>query len=44
MDMPDQIAEEHIVAAMQRGEFDYLDGTGKPLDPDDDVLVPPESR
>jgi hypothetical protein len=42
--MLDQIAEERIVAAMKRGEFDHLEGAGKPLDLDDDALVPPELR
>jgi hypothetical protein len=44
MDILDQIAEERIVAAMRRGEFDQLEGTGKPLELDDDALVPPELR
>lgn len=40
----DQIAERRIVEAMERGEFDNLEGAGKPLQLDDDALVPPELR
>lgn len=44
MSLLDQIAEERIVAAIRRGEFDHLEGAGKPLELDDDALVPPELR
>jgi len=42
----DHIAEERILAAIKRGDFDHLAGAGKPLDldDDDDALVPPELR
>lgn len=40
----DAIAEERIQEAMRRGAFDNLPGAGKPLDLDDDLLVPPELR
>ena len=29
---------------MRRGDFDHLQGAGRPLDLDDDLLVPPEER
>ncbi len=38
------VAEERIQEAMRRGDFDDLPGAGKPLDLDDDLLVPPEVR
>ena len=44
MNLFDTIAEERIQAAMRRGEFDNLQGAGKPLELDDDRLVPPELR
>lgn len=40
----DAIAEERIQDAMRRGVFDNLPGAGKPLDLDEDPLVPPEVR
>lgn len=40
----DQLAEARILEAMQRGEFDDLPGTGKPLRLEDDRLVPEELR
>jgi hypothetical protein len=40
----DAVVEERIQAAMRRGEFDELPGAGKPLDLDDDPLVPAEVR
>jgi hypothetical protein len=40
----DAIAEERIQEAMRRGVFDNLPGAGKPLDLDEDPLVPPEVR
>ena len=40
----DKIAEANILAAQRRGEFDDLEGQGKPLVLDDDSAVPPEMR
>lgn len=40
----DAIAEERIARAMEAGEFDGLPGAGKPLELDDDSLVPEELR
>ena len=40
----DALAEEHILAAQRRGEFDDLPGEGKPLQLDDDSAVPKELR
>jgi len=40
----DQLAEHHILQARDRGEFDDLPGTGKPLALEDDLLVPEELR
>lgn len=42
--MIDAIAEQRIREAAQRGEFDGLPGAGKPLNLDDDLLVPEELR
>ena len=39
-----QIAEQQIIAARARGEFDNLPGQGKPLVLDDDSAVPPDQR
>ncbi len=39
-----KIAEERIVEAMKRGEFDNLPGKGKPVNLDDDANIPPELR
>jgi len=39
-----QIVENRIAEAIARGEFDNLPGAGKPLDLDDDALVPEEER
>lgn len=38
------VVEERIQEAMRRGDFDDLPGAGKPLELDDDPLVPPEVR
>jgi len=38
------IAERKIAEAIARGEFDNLPGAGKPLELDDDALVPEELR
>jgi hypothetical protein len=40
----DLIVEQRIEAAIAAGEFDDLPGAGKPLDLDDDRLVPEELR
>lgn len=40
----DQWAECHIRAAQEKGEFDNLEGTGKPLTLDDDSNIPPKLR
>jgi len=40
----DAIAEERIQEAMRKGQFDNLPGAGKPLELDDDLLVPAELR
>jgi hypothetical protein len=40
----DRLAEEHILAAARRGEFENLAGAGKPLLLDDDSAVPEELR
>lgn len=44
MDFIERLAEQRILAAMERGEFDNLPGLGKPLELDDDSNVPPELR
>ncbi len=40
----DQLAEARIAEAQERGDFDKLPGAGRPLDLDDDLLVPEELR
>lgn len=40
----DRLAEENILAAARRGEFDDLEGAGKPLQLDDDSSVPEALR
>jgi len=40
----DSLAEEHIRAAIRRGEFDDLPGLGRPLILEDDSAVPAELR
>lgn len=40
----DKIAEARIAEAVERGEFANLPGAGRPLDLDDDALVPEELR
>ncbi|URQ61165.1 DUF1992 domain-containing protein [Pantoea alhagi] len=40
----DQLAEQHIREAQQRGELQGLPGEGAPLVLDDDSHVPPELR
>jgi hypothetical protein len=44
MNIVERIADRRIREAMERGEFDNLPGTGKPLALDDDSNVPPELR
>ena len=38
------VAEERIQEAIRRGDFDDLPGAGRPLELDDDLLVPIEVR
>jgi len=38
------LAEKKIEEAVSRGEFDHLPGAGRPLDLDDDPLIPEELR
>ena len=38
------IAERRIEEAIAQGLFDNLPGAGRPLDLDDDPLLPPEAR
>lgn len=40
----DQLVEQHIRAAQEKGELSNLPGEGKPLSLDDDSLVPEELR
>ena len=42
--MLDFIAEQRIAEAIENGDFDDLPGSGKPLQFDDDSLVPEELR
>ena len=42
--MFDRIAERKIAEAIANGELDNLPGAGRPLDLDDDALVPEELR
>lgn len=42
--MFDLLAERRIAEAIARGELDDLPGAGRPLDLDDDPLVPEELR
>ncbi len=44
MDLFQRIAERKILEAIERGEFDNLKNKGKPLDLDDDKLVPEDLR
>jgi DnaJ-like protein len=44
MGLLDQWVEDRIRAAVARGEFQGLPGEGRPLQLDDDLLVPPELR
>jgi hypothetical protein len=38
------MAERKIAEAVSRGEFDALPGAGRPLDLEDDALVPEDER
>jgi Domain of unknown function (DUF1992) len=42
--MFDLIAEQKIAEAIARGELDHLPGAGRPLELDDDALVPEDLR
>jgi len=44
MDIFAKIAEQRIREAIENGEFDNLDGKGKPLDFSEDVWVPQDLR
>ena len=38
------LAEKRIAQAIERGEFDHLPGQGKPLDLEEDPMVPEDLR
>lgn len=42
--MLDFLVEQKLLEAVSRGEFDHLPGAGRPLDLDDDPLIPEELR
>ena len=44
MSLLDELAEQRIREAAERGEFDDLPGRGEPLELEDDSLVPEELR
>lgn len=44
MQILDMLAEQRILEAIERGEFDNLPGSGRPLDLDEDMIVPEELR
>ena len=44
MDIVDQIVERRIAEAIERGELQNLPGEGRPIELDDDRLVPEELR
>ncbi|MEZ5444844.1 MAG: DUF1992 domain-containing protein [Gammaproteobacteria bacterium] len=44
MQILDMLAEQRILEAIERGEFDDLPGRGRPLDLDEDMTVPEELR
>lgn len=44
MDIIDQLVERRITEAIARGDFEGLPGAGRPLEIDDDRLVPEELR
>lgn len=44
MNLFDQLVEQRVAEAQARGEFDDLPGHGKPLQLEDDSMVPEELR
>jgi Domain of unknown function (DUF1992) len=44
MNAIERLAEQRILEAMERGDFDHLPGAGKPLNLDEDKDVPIELR
>jgi hypothetical protein len=42
--MLDFLVEQKLLEAVSRGDFDGLPGAGRPLDLDDDPLIPEELR
>ena len=44
MDFFYRIAERRIIEALENGEFDNLEGQGKPLNLDDDMWIPEDLR
>lgn len=44
MDIFSRMAERKIMEAIEHGEFDHLENTGRPLDLDDDAGVPQDLR
>ena len=42
--MLDFLAEQRIAEAVSRGDFDDLPGAGRPLELDDDALIPEDLR
>jgi len=44
MGLLDLLADQKIAAAIEAGELDGLPGAGKPLDLDDDPLIPQDLR
>jgi hypothetical protein len=44
MNFFERLAENRILEAIEAGEFDNLQGKGRPLDLQDDSYIPPELR
>lgn len=44
MEFLDHLVEDRIREAQRRGDLDHLPGAGRPLNLDDDSMVPPELR
>jgi len=44
MEFLHRIAERRIIEALENGEFDNLEGAGKPLNLDDDMWIPEDLR
>ncbi|MEZ5591863.1 MAG: DUF1992 domain-containing protein [Gammaproteobacteria bacterium] len=44
MSIIDHLAEQHIQQAIERGELNNLQGAGRPLQLDDDSMIPPALR